>query len=303
MLAIIESPYQLQNTMSLFDYLKVDKSQVTLLIRDNGNKTQQQQFSAHLNGMKPTYFYLPAIGLKKVPLLIYFYFRYFISLLMVESLVLGDARSILCGPLLKASKYFSKKVYLVDDGLYLLSFIEKLEQVKCTIYTSLPLASRHTSKFSIIKKEVEKFSRYDDEESVTFIGQHLVELGFLSEAEYISDLNEIIKHYSDRYKAFNYYTHRSESEVKIKKISDIGFNVIFLPTSIEKKFFEQKAPIGVFISFYSTALLNICLAHRGSSFYFISKTFSLPDRKIISAIDSCHKVMELAGISGLEIKK
>lgn len=303
MLAIVESPYQLQNTISLLEYLRVDKSKVIFFLRNNGNEKQQEQYSAQLNGLKPIYFYLPARGFKKVPLLIYFYIRFFIPLFMTKSLVLGDARSIVCRPLIEKSKYFDNDFYLVDDGLYLLSFIEKLEQVKCTIYTSLPLKAEGKSKFSVIKKEVAKFSNYDDIKSVNFIGQHLVELGFLSEEEYMSDLNEIIKCYRDRYDVFNYYTHRSESEEKINKISDIGFNVIYLPTSIEKYFYEEKAPTGIFISFYSTALLNIYLAHRDSNFFFINKVFFLSDRKIKSAIDLCHKVMKLAGINVLEMKK
>ena len=303
MLAIVESPYQLQNTLSLFEYLKVDKRQVKLLIRNNGNKTQQEQYSSQLNGIKPIYFYLPAKGLSKFPLFIYFYLKYFFSFLMAKSIVLGDARSIACRPLLKESIYFNKDVYLVDDGLYLLSYIEKLEQVKCTIYTSLPLKPGRKSKFSIIRKEVEEFSSYDDTKSVNFIGQHLVELGFLSEEEYLSYLNEIIKSYSDRYEVFNYFTHRSESKDKINKISDVGYNVIYLPSSIENYFYEKNAPTGVFISFYSTALLNIYLAHRGSSFYFISKVFHLPGSEINNAIASCHKVMKLAGINALEIKE
>lgn len=303
MLAIIESPYQLQNSLSLFDTLGIKNKDRKILVRDNGNEIQKKQYMLNKLNADVMFFYLPARGIKKVPLLMYFYLKYFYLLLSTKCLVIGDARSIICRPLIKLLKYFNKKVYLVDDGLYLLSHVSKLEKVNCTIYTSLPIVETKDSSFFVLKKEIAKFSDYERNKSVSFIGQHLVELGFISEDKYISELRKIIDLYKDEYINFNYYMHRSESESKIKQVEVAGFNVISLPTSIESYFYENKAPQGVFISFYSTALLNIFNAHKGSDFYFISKLLTLPSDEVINSIGVCHNVMKLAGICELEVQE
>lgn len=298
MIAIVESPYQLQNALSLFNKLGLEGDDCQILIRDNGNKVQKKQFLEQNISVKLTFFYLPANGLLKIPLLIWFYLKFIFLFFLTKKITLGDARSIVCKPLLT---FLRKDFYLVDDGLYLISHINKLSKVNCNIYTSLPLKAKKTDKFTIINKETPQFSVYDNLKSVSFIGQHLVELGFVSEEDYFQQLNTIKKFYADDYSYFTYYAHRYESDEKLEKIKETGFNVIHLPMSIEQYFYENRAPSGVFISFYSTALLNIYLAHVSKEFYYIEGLISPPTERINASINLCHEAMKTAGIRVLEI--
>jgi hypothetical protein len=298
MIAIVESPYQLQNALSLFNKLGLEGDDCQILIRDNGNKIQKKQFLEQNISVKLTFFYLPANGLLKIPLLIWFYLKFIFLFFLTKKITLGDARSIVCKPLLT---FLRKDFYLVDDGLYLISHINKLSKVNCNIYTSLPLKAKKTDKFTIINKETPQFSVYDNLKGVSFIGQHLVELGFVSEEDYFQQLNTIKKFYADDYSYFTYYAHRYESDEKLEKIKEIGFNVIHLPMSIEQYFYENRAPRGVFISFYSTALLNIYLAHVSKEFYYIEGLISPPTERINASINLCHEAMKTAGIRVLEI--
>lgn len=296
MLAIIESPYQLQNTISLFDELNVKNKDRKILIRDNGNKEQKKQYELNDN---TSFFYLPAKGVKKIPLLLYFYARYFIFILFSHRLVFGDARSIICNPLIKIINKFNKEIYLVDDGLYLLSYVSKLKKMNLTIYTSLPIIKKPDQNFSIIKKKTEKFTKYQKNKSVSFIGQPFVELGFINEDVYMCNLNKIINSFKNKYKTFNYYVHRSESNVKVEKIKNVGFNVIYLPVSIENYFYKNEAPTGLFVSFNSTALLNIKNAHKNAEFYFCENNLTVVDLKTKLVMSASYKALKDSGVKKL----
>jgi hypothetical protein len=164
------------------------------------------------------------------------------------------------------------------------------------IYTSLPIIKKTDQKFSIIKKKTEKFTKYQKNKSVSFIGQPFVELGFINEDVYICNLEKIINSFKDKYKTFNYYVHRSESSVKMDRIKNIGFNVIHLPIGIENYFYENEAPTGLFISFNSTALLNIKNAHKNAEFYFCENNLKIVDLKMKLVMSASYNALKDSGV-------
>ncbi|MBA6353599.1 hypothetical protein [Colwellia sp. BRX9-1] len=301
MLAIVESPYQLQNVISLFEVLDIDTNQACILIRDNGNEVQKEQFSAHLSNVRVKFFFLPSKGNKKI-----FYFIFimlYVSFFFIKNkqVALGDVRSIVCKPYLYLARMFKKKVYLVDDGLYLMKHVTKIRSFPCTIYTSLPLEAGRQDLFSVIKKSTKHFKSYDKERSLSFIGQHLVELDFINSDDFFTLLVNIKNVFASKYDKFNYYAHRSESSNKLAEIERLGFNVLKLESNIEHYFHNNNAPQGVFISFYSTALLNIFNAHAGDEFYFYDEYLIIKDPAIKESISLCYETLKKAGIKKLSL--
>lgn len=301
MIVIVESPYQLQNAISLFQKMELDVGGCRIFVRDNGNFCQKKQLKNHQGSVELTYFYLPSNGVLKVPLLFWFYIKYFLLFFFAEEVTLGDARSIVCRPLLFLSSLMKKNLYLVDDGLYLISHIEQLRSTKCFIYTSLPLKIMETDKFVIIKKNTPKFIKYNKFGSVSFIGQPLVELGFIKDVNFFKHLAYILQCFSNDYNHFDYYAHRYESEEKLNEVKSMGFNVIHLPMSIESYFYYKKAPTGIFISYYSTALLNVLLAHNNSKFYFIDDKLEVKDKLVNNTVMLCYKAFSEAGMKRLNL--
>ncbi|RXE84505.1 hypothetical protein DRB05_21550 [Pseudoalteromonas sp. A757] len=216
-------------------------------------------------------------------------------------MVFGDARSIVCRLLIKVSKYLNRKVYFVDDGLYLISYVNKLRSVPCFLYTSLPIVPFDGDVFSVINNEIELFEYYEEKSSVSFIGQHLVELGFINNEDYLKVLENIKENFEPQYKQFNYYAHRSESEVKLSKIKLLGYRVFRLNCSIEQYFYKGRASKGVFISYYSTALLNISSAHKNSDFYFCVDYLDVKDETVSDSIKLSYEVFNRAGIKELSL--
>lgn len=301
MIAIIESPYQLQNVISLFDFLNVCNNERKLLVRDNGNKLQNEQFKEQEKVLDMDFFYMPKGGVKKIYFLLLFLLRNFYTFLSEKEIVFGDARSIVSKPLILLARFTKKKIYLVDDGLYLLSYIKKIESLNCTLYTVLPLLPTNNCKYKIINKAIKRFDKIEGIDCVCFIGQPIVELGFISVDNYIHQLKRVVNHFSFEYEVFRYYVHRSESEEKLKKIGELGFEVIFLDTNLEHHFYKQGAPSGVFLGFYSTALLNIFNAHVSSEFFFVETSLDIPSLKIEESINLAYNALRSIGIQEFEI--
>lgn len=281
--------------------MEIDVGGCRIFVRDNGNSRQKKQFTNQQGNLELTYFYLPINGVLKIPLLFWFYMKYFLLLFFSEELTLGDARSIVCRPLLSLSPIMKKKIYLVDDGFYLISHIDQLRSTKCFIYTSLPLKIMETDKFIIIKKQTPMFIKYNKTGSVSFIGQPLVELGFIKDTNFFKHLEYVLHCFSSDYEHFDYYAHRNESEEKLNKLRCLGFKVIHLPISIESYFYHNKAPKGIFISYYSTALLNVLLAHSNSEFYFIDDKLEVKDRSVNNTVMLCYKAFLEAGMKRLSL--
>lgn len=298
MVVIVESPYQLLNALSLLDKIAVNLRDCHIFIRDNGNQKQKKQISNLGIDGNLKYFYLPSKGVMKLPCLFLFYVKYATLLFFSKNIIIGDARSVVSRPFLKLLR---KKLFFVDDGFYLISHIEKLRNCNCTIFTSLPINRKLEDRCIILRNELPEIMHYESNESVSFVGQPLVELGFINSKLFIEHLKNVLKYFSTDFTHFNYFAHRNELSEKLDDIKAVGFKIIHLPMSMESYFHHDKAPSGVFLSYYSTALFNISLAHKNADFYFINHAFSVGDKSINDTIETCQKVFLDSGIKQLNL--
>jgi hypothetical protein len=202
-------------------------------------------------------------------------------------LVLGDLRSfpqILALNLLKP-----ERVIVVDDGIFSSLLFDSLYTQNYTnskiknFFLKRPISSLHknlrlsfksiffTTKasmraqnrgFEILPNKLrltKNINQGIDLNKAIFIGQDLVELGIMTQNNYLKIINTV----SDRMKKtgvnFYYYPHRAESEDNLKQMASTIDNCKFLERSlpIEDYFLNLKdLPIHVF-TFYSTAIFSI----------------------------------------------
>lgn len=272
-LVYVESPYQLENAISFLDECN-KREGVKIVIRNNLNALQLNQFKKLVNtlpSIELIYLKLPAFGIFK-----FLYYPFVLFFLLLKSstastILIGDARSIVAFPLLKALKFSNKQVVLVDDGLYMLSYIKNIFDKPYTIYSSLPLEkiiekNSKTLTFQYCQIDtVEALT--DNSRSVYFIGMKITEICFISEELYFNYLKKIKLKFNEY--THYYFPHRGESINKLKVIEGLGFTIIKPEISIEDYFKKERTYGGVFITFFSTALYNLSQMIGNADFYYI----------------------------------
>lgn len=307
MIVYVESPYQLTNAIKLINSKKIEdvsNSNFYFLIRDNGTSNQVRQYQEIIKDKLVSnvckFIKIERESKAKYHKIIYAIFIISIKIYKTKTLIVGDIRTPVIKPFFLVLNFFKLKVYLVDDGLYLAHDIEKLNGLNINIFTSLPLENKITcNSLKLIKNEIGFFDSYRPGLSKVFIGQNLVEVGFLEEQEYIYRVAQFYNKSFDGIQRALYYPHRYEDVNKLKKIEDLGYEIIFLNKPIEQDFSENGAPDGVFASFYSTALLNLKNMHKCHSFYYLDTDAYLCSHSQREDIKVCQEMMEGAGIRKL----
>jgi hypothetical protein len=304
-LAYVESPYQLKNAVEFISRYELEGSS-KIVIRKNGSSKQNEQFESLVKKEcidNVTYLNFKNSGLARYltyPWLMLILFKYLIS---SDGLIVGDARSIVVKPLARLAELFKKKIILVDDGLYLFNYVYRILGKNYTLYTSLPIEERISKQKSSLKVIAQPYEQLNiskkEEESITFIGMKLPEIGFMEESVYI----HYVKYIADKYShlELNYYAHREENISKLNQIELLGFNIVKPNISIEDYFLEKGADKGIYISFYSTALANLSKMISTEEFYYIKpdiEQFPSPNRK---AIIECYEYLSLLKITECKI--
>lgn len=307
MLALVESPYQLNNVFAYFELHGHAKKQHKVIIRDNGNKTQLKQYKNLIEkyqteNITTEFIFFPASGVVRLVYLILLLCRLIPLSLLHKQQVLGDARSILIKPVIIISKLFRKNITLVDDGLYLVNHCKKLGNYPFKIFTSLPITPLEKQKYTVIANNPPKFTAYEAEPTKVFIGQNIVELGFVSESTYLKAVEAFFETATTGESKKVYISHRKESKNKEKKLKELGCEVLNLDLPIEEYFYKNGAPIGLIGSCYSTALINIKMAHERAVFYFCNISLSQASEQVRKNVDNCHKVMKRVGIEELRLE-
>lgn len=88
---------------------------------------------------------------------------------------------------------------------------------------------------------------------VYFLGQPLVEDGYLAQENYLAALTKIVKHYAGQ--NILYLTHRREAEANVEAIRGMGFRVGRFDLPIEVQMLNEEMPSEL-SSFFSSALDN-----------------------------------------------
>jgi|GEM_PF-5938955 len=304
-LVYVESPYQLENAIKyLLDGNKSEGFRV--IIRDNSNETQLSQMKSLISNsglIDVSFIKLTGGGLMRLLLYPFVLLRVLYKGVFSTTVIIGDARSIVAFPLIKLAEVFNRRIVLVDDGLYLLSYIKNIFRKKYTVYTRLPLGALiEKNSMSLIFKpcEITKAPcKADFSGQVNFIGMKISEIGFVTEKFYIEYLKKILQKFNGH--SFNYYAHRGESLDKLRIIEKIGYKVITPSISIEKYLIDKGAYKGIYVTFFSTALYNLSMMVSCGEFYFIrvrgGEFFHLQTSNVLE----CYKLFSTAGLKELNI--
>lgn len=199
--------------------------------------------------------------------------------------VVGDARSLISKILINISILLKAKVVLVDDGLYLSSYIKNLLGKKIYIKTQLDL--KISGSWPVIEKQKNSsFLSIQRKKACIFIGQKLVSLNIISFDQYLDFLLKVRSFFGRD--DFIYYPHRGETLDQLKKIESAGITVKNIKLTIEE-YFEVKG-IGdeFFVSFYSTALLNFANGSK-NKVYFVDIRTILKTQDYIENIQGAYE--------------
>lgn len=296
----IESPYQLANAIN---YLEFDNTYTCreILVRDNGNQTQTKQLKNLLRKSKldnATFFYCPGGGVGRLLALPLLILKLLLKSFVADTVVVGDARPLVVRGLLGLTKLMKKKVVLVDDGLYLLNYVNKIKNETFFLYTNLPIRNKlhgQVSKLRVHEVASKPAKLNDkDEKSIGFIGMKLVEIGFISYDEYFFFLKKV-KNSFDGYN-LKYYSHREEDDSKLDEISSMGFKVVKSDISIEEYIYEYGGDHS-YVTFYSTALFNVRKMLPSANCSFIRPTLGTYPKSHQKNIDLCYELFDAAGIN------
>ncbi|SHF80772.1 hypothetical protein SAMN02745148_03579 [Modicisalibacter ilicicola DSM 19980] len=221
-----------------------------------------------------------------------------------QEIIIGDARSIFSKLFILFGNLFNRRIVLVDDGLYLLSYISKVLDKRYVIYTKLPLEKvvrSCVSRLYIVPQEVKKIEIIPAN-SVSFVGMKLVEIGYLDEDIYIKILQEVAYKGKGSGKNLIYYAHREESDNKLSLIESLGYKVIKSELPVEQLLERDGAPSGSYYSLYSTAIYNLSKSIAGSKFYsYRIDKFYWPAHAR-EAIEQCYDLLKISGIEILDIR-
>lgn len=302
-IAYIESPYQLLNAL---EYLSLsDRKKIKFIIRNNGSEKQQLQLEEVLkkiNEAKVIHFFLPQTGLLKGFRVINLLLTLLFFSIFYDEIIIGDARSIIAKLILPIFNITNKSIVLVDDGLYLLSYVKNIVSYKYTIFTNLPLESNIEEtgavKLRFLKKKFNKKAAVG-ENNLNFIGMKLSEVKLMDEDVYIDVLCKVVSGYPSA--TVNYYAHRGENESKLKKLIDKGFIVHRNSLPIEEYFLTYGAPKGAFYTFYSTALYNLSNMLEGCVFYAIEPEISYWPMRSRENIGLCYELFRGSNINTCSI--
>lgn len=304
-LVYVESPYQLVNALSYLDNNPLSK--VKVLIRDNGSKLQRKQFEKIVNmtgGLSFEFVYLPNNILKKSTLLPLIIGRMIKYIFFCKTVILGDARSIVAKLILPICSLMRKQIVLVDDGLYLLSFVNKIISKNYVLFSCLPLLkfidNKSPIQLTFIEDKVVKAPVHNGN-NLCFIGMKLPEIGFMDIDVYMGVLKTLARGNKD--KSLIYYAHRAEDINKLKDIQKLGFDVIQGDMPLEQLFIKQGAPQGEFYTFYSTAIYNISRMLDSCQFFAIEPDLTLWPVSARDNIGMCYELFKHSNIKLKSIKE
>ncbi|WP_318432659.1 hypothetical protein [Photobacterium leiognathi] len=261
---IIESPFQLSNSM------KIQSDNDYLIVRMNGDTRNDQQMDALLKKSKGKIYKKTIKSGSKKELFIYM-IMFFVPIIILnyrKRLIIGNYDSLW----MKTVAYLLKPFdfYVLDDGLVTIRMIKKLDNrisnalfinkliFKCFCPTFITKYNIKTENLKIIKlpkEENNSIIKKIKKDSVCFIGSPLVEKNVISKESFIKSINEIgtgIKA-SNRY--FKYYPHRAE--VFCEDVDFIKSKIISSDLSIESYYDYSEELPEYFLSFYSSALINL----------------------------------------------
>lgn len=171
-----------------------------------------------------------------------------------------------------------KETVLLDDGIASINYY--WDQLECpmkpkneirydALYTALPLSSNNIVNHQFESLE-ERLTNVEIDESLAyFIGSKVVEVGLLSEGDFIKSLDNFVLR--NKGKKLVYIAHRAESLEKVRSNYSNFLEVKVLDLPVELEFLKQNVIPGVIEGFYTGAFLFL---------YHINKNIDLRNHPI-----------------------
>ena len=165
-------------------------------------------------------------------------------------------------------------VRTLPDSFTRLKFIQpKIESLNFVGPFSLPVNPGDT--FKTFKKKNHQHHPQLNESKVVFVGQPLVEIGYVSRDYYLNNLKEVKKKFSD--KEILYIPHPREARKQIKKIAEL-LKIKIFDNIFEEEYFNSSVFPKTVVSHYSSVLGNLCYLEAKTDLHAIR----IPEAKFLS---------------------
>lgn len=259
-IVFIESPLQLLNSLEALDFFSIRKAKV--LLRLNSNKNNNLQIKKILYLFKDHDVTIIKISseqktindyLKSLKICLSFICFSFLG----YKCIIGNYESKIFN-LFK--KYIKKKnIILLDDGTKTIAIQSKFtEKYFYSLFTCFELKEKKNQTiFKNDYKLIKNLKTNIKTESIAlscFLGSPLSEKNIMGEQEYIKILERYLEKFKLNHKLI-YLPHRFENEIKLKRISDLGYTIMRTKYPVELLPIVKNLNIKHVTSFYSTALI------------------------------------------------
>jgi hypothetical protein len=150
-----------------------------------------------------------------------------------------------------------KKIVVVDDGLYLIPYLQKKKAKNNIIFFSFLPLSKYCE--NVLLKPIFTIRTGNVEYESLYIGSKYVEAGLLSLDNYLNILKEVKAKFCQKSNMV-YLAHRGELSENLVEYEKIGFNILYLEQPLEEYIVQSGNLANNYISLYSSALFNLsCL--------------------------------------------
>lgn len=274
---IVSSPLQLLNAIEAVNHFKTQNNILIIShIEDRVSLSQIKKLLIYVSWDEIQYISLAKTKIEKL-----FFVKKINKILsvwkeqVISKVFVGEYRSHHVNHICNYFK--SKEIYLLDDGLALLSYHSRRENVELKdkaikmIYQFVCLYKLSTinhifftmfelKKGKVIKNNYIFFKKYINnkktKELVYFIGQGSLETALKNQDDYKSALIKILKFYKN--KKFIYVLHRRQKDDFIKKLSlELNFEYQRFENLIELEMIFSSQTASDFGTFFSTAIMTL----------------------------------------------
>ena len=258
-IVLIESPLQLLNSLEALGFFSIRKAKVIIRLNSNNNNNSQIKKVLYLlQGHDVTLIKISSEQkkindyVKSLKICLNFIFFSFLD----YKCFIGNYES----KIFNLFKKFipKKKIILLDDGTKTLAIQSKFtEKHFYSFFTCFDLKVKKNQ--TIFKNDYNLIRnlKFNNKKSIPlscFLGSPLSEKNIMDEQAYINILKRYLEKYSLNRKLI-YLPHRFENEIKLKRVSDLGYTVMRTKYPVELLPIMKNLNIKHVTSFYSTALI------------------------------------------------
>ena len=298
-LVLIESELQLRSFLNYYSQYSSDSEVYEIIVRLNGVSRNDSRilstYNPNINKFKKaTIFKCHRDNKLSLIKLIAYSFLTSLRFTSYKNVFVGDFRS-------KWMAFFyylnhHKKRIFLDDGTATIEFYKDLQQGKIVIKKSFALATsfelKTTENIQVIPLKHSYKEKNTLQNSVLFIGMDLVEIGVISESEYISAIRNILQKYQSH--DIEYIPHRLEVLNKLEGVlSDFNIKINQIDIAIENYLSMCEEVPAEIVSFYSTAIVNLPDLIKGPTYTSYKLNLKLINPKFRAGVANLYNYIKM----------